>query len=113
MLGGTFRGPRVACGLCWDRGLVICATLESSDVATAARTLRKPNSQTAEQPDDFGEIIDNQTALRAVCHLIPPPLAPPAKAPGAKAGQANSGVRYQRILVSTPMRVAKGTLIGV
>jgi hypothetical protein len=94
MLGGTFRGPWVACGLCWDRDLVICATLESSDVATAARTLRKPNSQTAEQPDDFGEIIDNQTALRAVGPLIPPAPSPPAKAPGAKGGQASIGVRY-------------------
>ena len=50
--------------------------------------------RTAEQPNDFGEIIDNQTALRAVGPLIPPAPSPPAKAPGAKGGQANIRVRY-------------------
>ena len=40
-LGGTFRGPWVAGFLTSNCGLVVCATLESSDQGTAARTLRK------------------------------------------------------------------------
>ena len=39
-LGGTFRGPWIAGYLTSNRGLVVCATLESSDQGTAARTLR-------------------------------------------------------------------------
>jgi hypothetical protein len=65
MLGGTFRGPWVACCLTCYRGLVVCAKLESSHQPTAARTLRKPNSpmiseksSTIKQPGEFGEIID-------------------------------------------------------
>ena len=65
------------------------------------RPLHEPyENRTAKQPNDFGEIIDNQTALRAVAPLIPPGPSPPAKALGAKGGQAIVRVRYWRMLVS-------------
>jgi hypothetical protein len=71
------------------------------------RPLHEPyENRTAKQPNDFGEIIDNQTALRAVGPLIPPAPSPPAKALGAKGGQAVLGSSlfanisaYQRLVV--------------
>ena len=81
------------------------------------RPLHEPyENRTAKQPNDFGEIIDNQTALRAVGPLIPPAPSPPAKALGAKGGQAvmtssilaNIGV-YERLGCWEPWLLSKTT----
>ena len=54
-LGGTFRGPWVARFLTSNCGLVVCATLESSDQGTAARTLR-----TTKNPGTVPELFSQQ-----------------------------------------------------